>query len=98
MMHAATVLAAGSGPSPLWYLTRATGVSALVLLTVVVVLGVLGSVRFSWPSWPRFLTAGLHRNVSLLVLVFVGLHVVTTVLDPYAPIGWASAVVPFVSA
>ena len=90
-------LAAGAGPSPLWYLTRATGVSALVLLTVTLLLGVLGSLRFSRPNWPRFLTAGLHRNVSLLVLVFVGLHVMTTVLDTYAPIGWPAALVPFTS-
>jgi sulfoxide reductase heme-binding subunit YedZ len=86
-----------TGPSPLWYATRATGVVALVLLTATVVLGVAGTARFATPRWPRVITAQLHRNLSLLAVVFVAAHVVTTVLDPYAPIGWISAVVPFAS-
>lgn len=83
--------------SPLWYTTRATGLVALVLLTISVVLGVLTSVRFAGPRWPRFVTIGLHRNMSLLVATFVLLHVVTTVTDPFASIHWSDAIVPFVS-
>ena len=41
--------------------------------------------------------AGLHRNLTLLALVFVAAHVVTTVADGFAPIGLLDAVVPFVS-
>jgi len=92
-------LAAGSaGPSPLWYATRATGVVALILLTVTVVLGIAGTARFATPRWPRVVTSGLHRNVALLAVAFVGVHIVTTVLDSYASIGWLAAVVPFSSA
>ena len=92
-------LAAGSaGPSPLWYATRATGVVALILLTITVVLGIMGTARFATPRWPRVITSGLHRNVALLVVAFVGIHIVTTVLDSYAGIGWISVVVPFSSA
>jgi methionine sulfoxide reductase heme-binding subunit len=92
-------LAAGAAsPSPLWYATRATGVVALVLLTVTVVLGIAGTARVASPRWPRVITAGLHRNVALLVVAFVGVHILTTVLDSYAPIGWIAAVVPFTSA
>lgn len=92
-------LAAGAaGPSPLWYATRATGVIALVLLTITVVLGVAGTARLATPRWPRVVTAGLHRNIALLVVAFVGVHILTTVLDSYAPIGWISVVVPFSSA
>jgi methionine sulfoxide reductase heme-binding subunit len=86
-----------SGPSPLWYATRATGVIALVLLTATVVLGIAGTARFETPRWPRIVTSGLHRNLSLLSVVFVAAHVLTTVLDTYAPIGWAAAIVPFSS-
>lgn len=86
-----------SGPSPLWYATRATGVIALVLLTATVVLGVAGTARFATPRWPRVVTSGLHRNLSLLSVVFVAAHVLTTVLDSYAPIGWIAAIVPFSS-
>lgn len=89
--------AAQVGPSPLWYATRATGVVALVLLTVTVALGVAGASRLSSPHWPRVVTAGLHRNISLLVVLFVVVHVVTTLLDPFVPINPASVVVPFIS-
>ena len=81
----------------LWYTTRATGVVALVLLTASVVLGVLTSVRFGTTQWPRFALQDLHKRVSLLSMVFIGFHVVTTVSDAYAPIGWMSVFVPFTS-
>jgi sulfoxide reductase heme-binding subunit YedZ len=81
----------------LWYATRGTGVVALLLLTGTVVLGIAGTARFEAPRWPRIMTAGLHRHLSLLAVAFVAVHVVTTVLDPFAPIGWIAAVVPFTS-
>ncbi len=83
--------------SPLWYAARATGLIALVLITMSVVLGLLTSVRFARPNWPRFVTVGLHRNMSLLVLVFTGLHILTTVTDSYAHIQLIAAFVPFAS-
>jgi DMSO/TMAO reductase YedYZ heme-binding membrane subunit len=88
------VLAATSGQA-LWYATRGTGVVALILLTASVVLGVMTSVRFETRNWPRFVVEGLHRNISLLVLAFIGIHVATTVVDGYAPIGFLDAVLPF---
>ncbi len=90
------ILAAG-GPSAYWYLTRGTGVVALLLLTGGVLLGVLASTRWAAPRWPRFVVSGLHRNLTLLALSFVVVHVVTTVLDGYTPIGLRDAVVPFAS-
>jgi methionine sulfoxide reductase heme-binding subunit len=84
-------------PSPLWLATRATGVTAFLLLTAELVLGIAGWARFSTPSLPRPVSAGLHRNLSLLAVAFVAAHVLTTVVDGYAPIGWVSAVVPFTS-
>jgi len=82
----------------LWYSTRATGIVALVLLTASVVLGALTTLRVGTTAWPRFTLQDLHRRISLLALVFVGLHVLTTVSDSFAPIGWVSVVVPFTSA
>jgi DMSO/TMAO reductase YedYZ heme-binding membrane subunit len=84
------------GPG-LWYVTRATGLVALLLLTVSVLLGLLTAGRFSSQRWPRFLTQGLHRNVSLLVLVFLALHIAGTVLDTYTSISLTAAFVPFAS-
>ena len=81
----------------LWYTTRGAGAVSLVLLTAVVVLGILSSLRFEAAGWPRFLTAGLHRNLALLTLVFLGLHIVTAVVDPYTSLGWTAALIPFSS-
>lgn len=81
----------------LWYLTRGSGAVALVLLTASVALGVVMSLRVSTLRWPRFAVGSLHRNLTLLAVAFVALHVVTTVADGYAPIGVTDAVVPFAS-
>jgi methionine sulfoxide reductase heme-binding subunit len=81
----------------LWYTTRGAGAVSLVLLSAVVVLGILSTLRFEAPGWPRFLTTGLHRNVALTALVFLALHIVTAVVDPFTHLGWLAAVVPFAS-
>ncbi len=82
----------------LWYLSRGSGVVTLVLLTVTVVLGITTSARWATAHWPRFVVVGLHRNLSLLAVAFLGLHITTTVVDGYVPIRWLDVVVPFVSA
>jgi predicted ferric reductase len=84
------------GPSTYWYLTRSTGAVALILLTISVALGVAGVSRFSSPRWPRFVLDALHRNVSLLAVVFLVVHIITAVLDSFAPISLTDAFVPFV--
>jgi sulfoxide reductase heme-binding subunit YedZ len=81
----------------LWYASRATGVIALVLLTAVLVLGIMVTRQRSLPGLPRFGTAGLHRNLSLLAVIFVALHVITAIADPYVTIGIAATVIPFTS-
>src|ERR1039457_1561491 len=93
--HGAIVV---TSSTPLWYATRATGLVALVLLTSSMALGLLTSVRFEQQRWPRFITIGLHRSVSLLACAFTAVHIVTTVLDSFVPIGPADAFVPFISA
>ena len=89
------MILAAAGPSAYWYLTRGTGVVALLLLTAGVLLGVLTSTRWTAPRWPRFVVSGLHRNLTLLALAFVVVHVLTTVLDGYTPIGLRDAILPF---
>ncbi len=70
---------------------------SLLLLTAVVVLGIATTTRREGQIWPRFLSARLHRNVSLLALVFLELHIAAAVLDPFAHLGLRDAVIPFVS-
>ena len=67
--------------SILWYTTRGAGAVTLILLGAVVVLGILSNLRVQSPGWPRFLTTGLHRNLALMTLVFLALHIVTAVVD-----------------
>jgi methionine sulfoxide reductase heme-binding subunit len=81
----------------LWYTTRGAGAVSLVLLSAVVVLGILSVLRVQSTGWPRFLTVGLHRNLALMTIVFLALHIVTAVVDPFTHLGWLAAVVPFSS-
>ncbi|NNN20800.1 MAG: hypothetical protein HKL80_02195 [Acidimicrobiales bacterium] len=90
-----TGLLGATSPSPLWYLTRGSGLVALLLLTGTVVLGILGSLRFSTPAWPRFVQQGLHRNLSLLTVILVPIHVITSVADGFVPLTIFDAFVPF---
>jgi methionine sulfoxide reductase heme-binding subunit len=84
------------GPA-LWYATRATGLVTMLLLTATVLLGILTTGRFAGGRWPRFLTVGLHRNLSLLVVTFLALHIATTVIDTFVSIPLAAAFIPFAS-
>jgi predicted ferric reductase len=79
----------------LWYIDRGSGLAALMLLTTSVVLGIVSVARVHSPRWPRFALSLLHRNLSLLALTFGAVHVVTSVIDAYVPIGVFDAVVPF---
>jgi sulfoxide reductase heme-binding subunit YedZ len=80
-----------------WYTTRATGIVALILLTATMVLGILTAGRAKSRSWPAFAQAELHKRISIMAMVFVAIHVLTSVLDTYVHLGWLSIVVPFSS-
>jgi methionine sulfoxide reductase heme-binding subunit len=81
----------------LWFATRGAGVVSLVFLTGVVYLGILGALRWQTRAWPRFATTGFHRNLALLSVAFLGVHIVTAVLDPFTSLGPLAALVPFSS-
>lgn len=81
----------------LWYATRATGLMALVLLTLTMVLGITTTTRARARHWPGFAQQELHRRISILSVVFLGIHVLTSVLDTFVSISWAAVVVPFTS-
>jgi methionine sulfoxide reductase heme-binding subunit len=81
----------------LWYASRATGVVALVLLTLVLLLGIMVNRRRPLPGLPRFATPSLHRSLSLLAVAFIAVHVLTAIADPYVTIGILAVVIPFSS-
>ena len=80
-----------------WYTIRATGVVALILLTVTTVLGLLSASRARTPRWPAFAQVELHKRATMLALVFLGIHIVSSVVDTYVHVGLLSAFVPFMS-
>ena len=79
-----------------WFLARASGVVALALLTLSMVLGIVAGTRLSSTRWPRFVTQGLHRNISLFVLVLLAVHVIVGVVDDYVTITVQESFIPFI--
>jgi predicted ferric reductase len=82
----------------LWYTARATGIVALVLLTLTVALGTLVATRVGGNAVGRFELNEVHRSISMITMVFVAIHVVVTIIDSYVPIGYFALFVPFTSA
>lgn len=78
-----------------WYLTRGFGAAALVVLTASVAIGAAHTLRWRSRSLPRFVVDDLHRVLSLSALALVTVHVVTSVLDSFAPVAIRDAFVPF---
>jgi predicted ferric reductase len=81
----------------IWLAARATGVVALVLLTVLVVLGVL----LSHPRQPEWKTSKTifpwHESLWVFVAAFLAVHVVSLIVDPYAGVGIRGALIPGMS-
>jgi predicted ferric reductase len=82
----------------LWFATRATGVTALILLTITLALGVANVRRLRTRLIPRFVLDAVHRNAALLAVTFLGAHIATAVLDSYVSIRLIDVVVPFAGA
>jgi methionine sulfoxide reductase heme-binding subunit len=80
-----------------WYITRASGIVTLVLLTLTMVLGLITTSRARARNWPGFAQQELHRRLSMMSMVFLAIHVLTSILDTYVHIGWWAIVVPFTS-
>ena len=78
-----------------WFVARGSGAVCLVLLTISLVLGIPTLLSWGVPRLPRLVVQLLHRNVSLLILVFLAVHVMSSVFDSFVDIRLVDAVVPF---
>ena len=67
----------------------------IALLSLTAILGMAQTVRFKSAFWPKYLTVGLHSSVALMLLIFLALHILTSLLDPFAKLGWKDAAIPF---
>ena len=83
----------------LWLAARATGIAAFLLLTVQVALGLVLSHPTNKSTWK--LSKRIfpwHEHLWVFVFAFLIVHVVSLVVDPYAGVGLAGALVPGLSA
>ena len=81
-----------------WNVARAGGLTAYVLLTLAVLLGLALSTGLQSPArWPRLINNELHNFVTLLSTVFLGIHILAVWLDPFTKFGWRDILVPLAS-
>lgn len=91
-------MATSTAPSLLWFVARSSGMVAYLLLTATVVLGVALSRRWHSDSWPRMVVEGTHRWLTIVFFLFIAVHSVTVLLDPFTHFGLQDVLVPFGSA
>jgi len=81
----------------LWFTTRGAGAVSQLMLTASVCFGLLTVARVAHAEWPRFFNYEMHRRVSLLSIVFLVVHILAAVFDPFTNLGLAAAFVPLAS-
>jgi predicted ferric reductase len=80
-----------------WFLTRASGIVAWLMLTTSVIWGIVFSTKaFPEQRRPAWLLA-VHRWLGGLTLSFFAIHIVAVVADSYVHFGLADVTVPYAS-
>jgi sulfoxide reductase heme-binding subunit YedZ len=79
----------------MWYITRAAGLMAYLLLWLSTVWGLAVSNKILDPVLHRAFTYDFHQFLSLLAIGFVILHIVVLLADQYLPFSVAQILVPF---
>ena len=85
------------GTSADWYLMRASGFVAFILLTLTAALGIANVARLGRSTWVRAVSNLVHRNASLLAVVFLAVHIVTAISDRYVKVPALAILVPGLS-
>lgn len=81
----------------LWYISRATGVISIVLMTAAMVLGLFLSGARRSVGNRTTMTQAVHRSLALGMLTFLVVHIATAIVDTYVHISLLAAVLPFSS-
>jgi predicted ferric reductase len=82
----------------IWLAARATGSVALLLLTFQICLGLVLSHptnKSTWKLSKRIVP--WHEHAWVFVIAFLGVHIVSLILDPYAGVGVAGSFIPGLS-
>jgi predicted ferric reductase len=80
-----------------WDVARAGGFTAYLLTALSVATGLALTVQWQSPRWPRLVNSELHNFLTLLALIFTGVHILAVWLDPFTRFGWAEVFIPFLS-
>lgn len=80
-----------------WDVARAGGLTAYVLLTAAVIVGLALSLKYQSPHWPRLINSEWHNYLTLLGVIFLGVHVLAVAVDPYTHFGLSEILVPLAS-
>ncbi len=81
--------------STTWYMARAGGVVAYLLVSACVLAGVVLAGKKKVPGLPRFAVEDVHRFLGLLAALFIAMHVSSVALDSVVPFSLSQLVVPF---
>jgi sulfoxide reductase heme-binding subunit YedZ len=84
--------------SAMWDLGRGTGVVALVMFTISLVLGIIARSGRTVAGLGRFGVSDLHRTAALTGTGLIVVHVASLLLDPYAQLKLVDLVLPFLAA
>lgn len=79
----------------LWALGRGTGVVALLMFTVTLVLGIVSRSGRPVAGLGRFGLAELHRTAALTGVGLISVHLTSLFFDPYAQLDLVDLVLPF---
>jgi len=79
-----------------WFMSRAAGIVAWVLLSCSVIIGMTMSSRRNQPL-PTGWALDLHRFFSMLAIVFLGIHLAALVPDNFVEFGLAELFIPMAS-
>jgi hypothetical protein len=82
----------------MWYVNRAAGIVAWLLLATSIVVGLFVSTRALGKKARSNWLTDLHRGLSGLAVAFVAVHIAGAVGDNYIHFGLADVLVPFHSA
>ena len=81
-----------------WNVARAGGFTSYILLALAVIVGLALSTQLQSPRfWPRLINSELHNFLTLLGTVFLGVHVLAVIVDPYTHFGLSEVLIPLAS-
>ncbi len=96
-VNLANLLLATNTVQAMWYVTRAAGLTAYLLLWLSTAWGLAVSSKIFDRMLHRSFTYDFHQFISLLAVGFLVLHIAVLSVDKFLPFSVAQILVPFIS-